>query len=506
MAESAPLVLERFAELRAEIDAGEESQSVLDRERVEASTWSAAQAFWLKKMADEAALQRFETTQRYQALYVAKKKIFARRRANQAAKDARPAMVEPAVAALDSAARILEAHAVSAVPAITVPTPPVVEAPVAAPSFELPPPVDRPPAPRIAEPARVGPRAAATEDPRTAPISGMTASAALPFAPGNADPPLRVARPPLVPAPPSSDEEPPRTATVDIEKLLRTHRASATPFPTAPQKLDATMSVPVRAPPPPGAATPFSATSPSPTAATPFAAKPASPGAPLRRDSTPFAMPVVEQALESDDDDDAPKTKMLSEEIAKALTQDIPMASRAPAPSSVMPAVPPSSRSPGGDETLPANAGVRAIRPPDTALPFQRTPSSVMPIVTPSGVTPSSVTPSSVTPPSGATPSGEIRAAAPTTPGTPFTAAPSPSASNKIFSLQQFASLTAEIAVSPERIAEARQRYGVTEAQHKAESQRWTEEFATNTELRTRYFGLVQSYREYLQRQASKGG
>ena len=84
----------------------------------------------------------------------------------------------------------------------------------------------------------------------------------------------------------------------------------------------------------------------------------------------------------------------------------------------------------------------------------------------------------------------------------PFQAArdvpPAPNA--KIFSINQFASLTAEIAQTPERAAEIRHRYGITEAQHHAESQRWTEEFATNTELRQRYFGIVQRYREYLKK------
>lgn len=70
--------------------------------------------------------------------------------------------------------------------------------------------------------------------------------------------------------------------------------------------------------------------------------------------------------------------------------------------------------------------------------------------------------------------------------------------SGKIFTLNQFASLTAEIAEAPTQVAEIRRKYGVTEAQHHAESQRWTEDFATNSELRQRYFGVVARYRSYL--------
>jgi hypothetical protein len=74
-------------------------------------------------------------------------------------------------------------------------------------------------------------------------------------------------------------------------------------------------------------------------------------------------------------------------------------------------------------------------------------------------------------------------------------------ASKKLFTINQFASLTAEIAENPDRAPEIRKRYGITDAQHHAESQRWTEDFAANGELRQRYFGIVRRYREYLKNQ-----
>jgi hypothetical protein len=83
--------------------------------------------------------------------------------------------------------------------------------------------------------------------------------------------------------------------------------------------------------------------------------------------------------------------------------------------------------------------------------------------------------------------------------------APSPSPSQprgaKRFSINVFASLTAEMAERPGEVDAIRKKYGVTEAEHHEESQRWTEDFANNDDLRKRYFGIVQRYRGYL-----KGG
>lgn len=467
--------------MRAEIDAGEDLLAVIDREKVPESTWTAAQAYWLKKMADEAETRRFETTTRYQALYVAKKKIFEGKRARKKAKDEQPKILEPDVAALDAAAKVLSARAESTMPAIVVPKPPVVEVPVAAASFELPPPIARPPAPRIAEPARVGPAAVAASalPDRTAPLQTTAAPAAsLPFAAAAPNAPPPIARPAVVGPRTDPAAAPSGTANVDIDKLIRDRKAGATPFPAS--KFESTVNVDLRA-----------LAAGAAGAATPFATQkgPAS-SPPPRRDSTPFAKAVVPSPLEGDDDD-APKTMMLSEELAKAMSTDIPMSVRpkaptsgAPPPASAPPVPSSSSRSePSADETLPVSAGIRAIRPPEGALPFQKKPSGAE---TPAVATTSRSAPTlmgAIAPP-------------------PAAQAQAQSASGqRIFSLNQFASLTAEIAANPDRIAETRQRYGVTEAMHLAESQRWTDEFASNAELRQRYFGLVQSYREYLLRQ-----
>ena len=59
-------------------------------------------------------------------------------------------------------------------------------------------------------------------------------------------------------------------------------------------------------------------------------------------------------------------------------------------------------------------------------------------------------------------------------------------------------SLAIEIAENPSQVAEIRKRYRITEAEHREESQRWTEEFGENADLRERYLGIVLRYREYL--------
>jgi hypothetical protein len=89
---------------------------------------------------------------------------------------------------------------------------------------------------------------------------------------------------------------------------------------------------------------------------------------------------------------------------------------------------------------------------------------------------------------------------APARSSTPFPAVPAAaSPAPKRFAINVFASITAEIAEHPADVAAIRARYGLSEAEHRAESERWTEEFAKNDELRQRYLGIVSRYRSYLQ-------
>jgi hypothetical protein len=64
-------------------------------------------------------------------------------------------------------------------------------------------------------------------------------------------------------------------------------------------------------------------------------------------------------------------------------------------------------------------------------------------------------------------------------------------------SLEQFASLAAEIAVAPSRIAEVRARYGLDEASHRREVEAYNQLFSAHQDLYRRFGALFQSYREW---------
>ena len=68
------------------------------------------------------------------------------------------------------------------------------------------------------------------------------------------------------------------------------------------------------------------------------------------------------------------------------------------------------------------------------------------------------------------------------------------------FTMEQFASLTAEISAAPTKIGEVRARYGLDEASHRAEAERWQRLFAADKDLFARYTEAFQRYREWLAR------
>ncbi len=243
------------------------------------------------------------------------------------------------------------------------------------------------------------------------------------------------------------------------------------------------------------------------------------------------ALSKTRDALE--DDDDEPRTKMIDGAMAAAVAG----AAERPLPfggndqgkrSAALPFQPPPESQRGdtgarGIDGHRAAAPATAERPPpfgsttmDGSAPDSARPAraGALPFA-PAG--PDS-RPGDATLPPGMRPahaqsSPAIPAVRGSSPGFPAVNAPSPSPSapahaapppahtaGKIFTLNQFASLTAEIAEAPANVTEIRRKYGITEAQHHAESQRWTEDFAMNSELRQRYFGVVARYRSYLKK------
>lgn len=81
----------------------------------------------------------------------------------------------------------------------------------------------------------------------------------------------------------------------------------------------------------------------------------------------------------------------------------------------------------------------------------------------------------------------------------PTAAPPSPAgpAPRTRLSLEQFASLAAEIAAAPSRIAEVRARYGLDESSHRREVEAYHQLFSAHEDLYRHFGALFQSYREW---------
>ncbi|MFO0554138.1 MAG: hypothetical protein U0271_37500 [Polyangiaceae bacterium] len=550
-----PLALERYATIQAEIDAGETLDKILEREKLTKEVWLAAQAHWLKRMADEAQRKRFETTNRYQAIFTAKRKIFEARFERERRKRERAPIEPPPVEMLAGAESELAAPLRAQVPALSFPEPPADLGPR--------PPMPPPPAPAsapayVSSPAPPPPAFAATPFPPPPPpaTNPTTASypaqvvarhvetarnSGTPFTSAPVPPPPPSSRggamarvtspddlgtwdesrapqnrqdalpfrpkaepapipPPLVAQAPAALsnaqgrlETKPIDVPVDIRNALRAQtmpnpaelaRAvdqARTGLPFEPQENKpaglpfAPRPVEERPNPPGGlpfsksaafpSALPFDRSPPTPMGL-PFGPKPAEASAPPAPAHTPHAVPLVTRVVSplDDDDDDVPRTKMVDTTALQAALGG--------------------SATPFGVKVPAAAVAQTALAPPpvfqDSATPFAQAP------------TPHSEPPGP--------------ALAKSAPPAPFAApapapapAQAPGISGTRFNLNQFASLTAEIAEAPHDAEAIRRRYRLTEADHHEEWRKWTEAFQRNDELRQQYLVLVQRYRGYMQ-------
>jgi hypothetical protein len=470
VAEQAPIELESYATLAAEIDAGRPADVVLEREGITKESWARAQAYWLKRMADEAHRKRFATTTRYQALFAAKRRIFASRieREKATVTDPAPPPVEPLAAAKVE----LEAPIAAELPAVAAP-----EAPAAVvPEVRLPPPVAAPPPPPMA-PAPLPPAPVVSPPAYRAPETAVFAPQAA------AAPPPRVMAPlPVVSssAPAAAGAARNKMATMVVD--LELPRSPDVPF----------KSAAAQAPPP--AAQPVqprvsSGTGPLDMSAMRAASAPAAEPPPKKKQdlgATMFfdedqplakATPFELAPPGDDDDDDAPRTSVIVQEAASRAAT--PFVEPPPAPPPVTQRLPDERKadSDAPPRTMFFDAGQLL---PKEALPFGAGPGGV-PAPKDAQVGPSS--------PQAAPPR-------------PAAAPPAP----KKFSINVFASLTAEIAENPADADAIRKRYGISEAEHREESQRWTDEFSKNDELRQRYLGIVARYRGYVQQRKAPQG
>jgi hypothetical protein len=72
-----PLALERYADLSAEIDSGRLRDQVLQQAGITLDAWLIVQQFWLEQMASEARARTFETSRRFQQIYVTRRRALA---------------------------------------------------------------------------------------------------------------------------------------------------------------------------------------------------------------------------------------------------------------------------------------------------------------------------------------------------------------------------------------------------------------------------------------------
>ncbi len=517
--DDAPLKLEKYAAFSAEVDAGSGIEKLLEREGLAREDWSRAQAYWLKRMADEAQRKRFDVTTRYQAHYTANRKIFeAKARAAAAAAAVAPAAPPPVAPVVAAAAELdkpltaeLPKHDVLEPPAVVAPPPGVVAAPYAAYAPRMPaaaPHVQAAPAYAAPAPALHVPSYVAQAAPPAVVVSTGPVPPG-PFPQGHVAAPLPVTGPlpnvamhaaPVMVDLPKKKQNLGATMAIDASALVAPE--GAVPFRADPKKeppaptpvvAERTFTAPLDVPPgllpadPPKKKPNLGATmgvdfGEVRERATPF--ERAAPSAPA-----PVApAPASRTRADDDDDDDAPRTGLLDPEaVAIALKKAMPFGG---------PLGPPAA-------SPPASAPAAALRDekgsPKTAF-FDASQLGLQP----SGGLPFGAGPTTSRLPGGAGSPPPIPAAGPlTSPPKPSPSQPSMPAvtgnAQRRFSINVFASLTAEIAEQPTDVEAIRKRYGVTEAEHHDESRAWTEEFQRNDEVRQRYLGIVQRYRSYIQ-------
>lgn len=86
------MTLERYAEIRAEMETGRLRDDVLKRIGITVDEWAAAQRKWLKMMGNELALGKFELTNRYTQTFLARQRALQ----ENAKQDIAPAVEPPA--------------------------------------------------------------------------------------------------------------------------------------------------------------------------------------------------------------------------------------------------------------------------------------------------------------------------------------------------------------------------------------------------------------------------
>ena len=514
----APVRLEAYAAICAELDAGVPIGEVLARESVNDETWAAAQAYWLRRMSDEAERKRYQVTTRYQGMFKAKRAVFEARLRREQAREGRAKVEAPPTRVIDHAARELSAPLLSSLPRLdlqdappaTLQTPPAPHAMAAA--YPAPSPFQAP-APLPPMPAR-----SPSPMPSAAPVAFATTPA----------PPPMIARPvgsmagpltgPPTTAPAGSSVLPASTpfqagkkswATMIADSSEAFDRAPAVPFRKAPVQHAAPApaspdAAPLTKPPAALAATTTFDLADLGIDALPFHGKGSPPKAAAPERKPPAAGAAPPPTRQHDDDEDLGRTGILDPEtVARAVAMAMPFAARGAPPVLTNPDIPKpivrqshdmasaGDTQPTDDGAGPDSTRTRALPPENAASILSQTaPIDARALPPPEGSQPRR--------PSGAQ---NIPQSAEATGASTRTSAPT---GGKRLLINVFASLTAELAENPNDAAAIRARYQMSEAAHLEESRRWTEDFTRDPVLRDRYLSIVRRYRGYLQGSAKK--
>lgn len=452
--ENGPIPLERFAAIGAALDTGAPRNGVLRREGVSAEAWAASQQAWLGRMAAEAKRNRFETASRYAALFDAERKKLAETSAipARAARRAEPAPpqppAKPALAAEPQPAAVSAGACATAdgrgvgAPSLSAPIAPMA---IAQPSLSFD--AARSPAQPTASPSpppeRASPWAAAQSEAKK-------------------------------PAKPSLGS----TVAIDASMIQEALRRASLPFQGGARPPATGLPAPG---PKPGGALPFQGTAaPAPPPSSPGAspALPFQPAAGAASAAPPAtsASPHASSALPAGASLAKKRPGTVVFDAPPPAAPAIPFQGGAPTPKDPKPqssvGLPFRSGAPGGavapKQVSPPGSGPQAAAGRPSALPAQP-----------------AARPDAVSPPSGAS-------------------AARPSAPGPRLSIEQLASLAAEIATRPSEIAAVRARYGLDEASHAAESDAWQRRFAADQALFARFKSLFDEYRAWLARTARR--
>ena len=486
------LTVERYAEMRAEMEAGKLRDEVLARAGLGSQEWIEAQSEWLQRMGSEIELGRFELSNRYTRAFLERQQAIAAANVPEPVTRRAERQPAPSEGPLPLARQLLEAplpvaHQPFAAPLPTSPRPAPAPAPVAplpqAPLPQAPLPLAAPPQPEPPRIAAMGLGRRAAPLGQTMPGVERASGPALPFQPkaaGAAAP--RPASPQVAPREQSPSPKKPTTldTTLDPTRPVEPALPFGKPGPNAKPSSPPPGRAPSDAPPgprprppaalaqtmfgevePTGPALPFDTTG----ASRPKQASSAAREAPAPQPAPPVRAPSAMGST----------VALGPEELARIRAGlVVPFAVDGSSPASLPP------------ETKPVAPAARSGSSPPPATPFEAPgrPRSGAPPAAGSPPEPRPTPRTTALPVAGMAPEPSPRAGRDS----------APPAGSPVLSLEQVAGLVEELAGAP-NAATVLAYYGLTSAQFQALEQQWTERMRQNPAEIQRLASAREAYR-----------